>query len=235
MIISSHQPAYLPWLGYFNKMSMCDVWVIYNDTQFTPKEFQNRNRIRTKDGSQWLTIPVQGGRNQLIDEVQIDSTQDWKRKHLKSIEQNYSKALYFDQYKHLLEDMYDDFSDKCGFTQLLSNFNVVHMASILYELGMESVVHKWRFASDLDLQESKSDRVLEMCKKLNATKYIFGFQGQDYADVQSFTDAGIEVEFQNFQHPTYSQCYPGFHPNMCVLDALFNLGSEGTRELIYEV
>lgn len=225
MILTAHQPAYLPWLGLVDKIASADTYASFDQVQYLPKEFQNRNRIKTPRGPIWLTVPVftKGYRDKPLSEIQINNQQPWQRRHWNAIEQNYQKAPYWRRYSVELRWFYTSRWEH------LAHLNEEMLRWLLAELGVET---QFLRASDYEFQGAKSELVLDMCKQLGASTYIFGAMGRDYADVAAFERAGIEVRFQNYFHPSYPQCWGGeFIPHMSVLDLLLNCGPESLEIL----
>ncbi len=219
MILTAHQPAYLPWCGLIDKIASADTYVSFDQVQYLPKEFQNRNRINTPAGPMWLTVPVlrRGYRDKPLNEIRIDNTQPWQRRHWNAIVGNYSKAPHFATYAPWLEVFYRESS-----WDTLAQLNETMLRWFLLTLGVETTFLR---ASDYDFQGAKSELVLDMCRQLGATTYIFGALGRDYADVAAFERAEVEVRFQNYFHPSYPQCWGGeFVPYLSVLDLLLNCG-----------
>ncbi len=218
MTLTSHQPAYIPWLGLIDKIAQADTFCLLDTVQYLPKEFQNRNRIKTPAGPIWLSVPVlrKGYRDKPLDEIRIDNRQPWQRKHWAAITQNYGRAPYFDVYAPWLEVFYRESQ-----WETLAQLDEVMLRWFLLTLGVKTSFLR---ASDYDFQGVKSGLVLDMCRQLGATTYIFGALGRDYADVPAFDAAGVEVRFQDYAHPTYPQQHGGFVPNLSVLDLLLNCG-----------
>jgi hypothetical protein len=215
MIVSIHQPAYLPWLGYFDKLMRSDVFVFLDTVQFEKNSFINRNRIKTSQGAQWLTVPVKtkGHTASTLQETEIDQSQNWKSKHLKSIALNYRNAVMFAKRFPRLEALYQSeeysLSDMC-FEQLQFWLN---------ELGIEKIVVR---ASSLPVDTKKSDLVFDLCRHFNAQHYISGALGRDYLDEEKFRQAGIHIEYQDYQHPVYPQLHGKFLPYMGIVDLWMN-------------
>lgn len=220
MTLTAHQPGYLPWLGLFHKMALADRFVVFDGVQYEPKGFDNRNRVRTDDGWAWLTVPVQrkGHREIAIEDISIDNRSPWQRKHWKTISLTYGKAPFFDEYGHFLEDVYAKSWDK------LVDLNEHLLRGLVAQIGLQVPIIR---ASDLGLNGSGSDRVLDMCLKTGSDTYIFGEHGRSYADLDSFVEAKVEVFFQDYIHPTYTQIHGDpFVPNLSVIDLLFNHGPD---------
>ncbi|MBI1829453.1 MAG: WbqC family protein [Thaumarchaeota archaeon] len=217
MILTAHQPVYLPWLGLFHKIALADKFVFFNEVQYLPKDWMNRNKIKTPAGEIWLTVPVlrKGYRDMNTSEIEINNDTDWKRKHLKSILINYKKAPYFGKYFNFLEETYSkDW-------RYLADLNEHMLKWFLEQLGIDIVFVK---ASDFKFQGAKSELVLDMCKQIGADLYIFGSLGKEYAKVEDFKKHGIQLIFQEYKHPVYPQMHDNFIPNLSVIDLLFNCG-----------
>ncbi len=223
IILSAHQPVYLPWIGLFHKIALADIFCVFDIVQYQRKDFNNRNKIKTSAGPIWLTVPVKssGRLDSIITDIEIIND-GWHKKHLKSIELNYKKTPYFEQYfkglKKILETPY----------QYLTDLNFDILIYILDALNINTTIVK---ASDYSFRGVKSELVLDMCNQLNADTYIFGEQGKNYADVDSFNKKGISLYFQSYNHPMYTQTKGEFLPFMSVFDLLFNEG-EKSRDIL---
>jgi hypothetical protein len=220
MILTAHQPTYMPWLGLFNKISFADCFVLFDTVQYLPKEWMNRNKIKTSSGETFITVPVlKKGylNNKMNKDIQIDNTRNWKRKHAKSIYLNYKNTYYFDNYFPFFENLYkQDWN-------YLSELNFYILENLLKFLNINIKILK---LSELNIEGKKSDLVLNMCKKLNAKTYIFGSQGENYANKNQFKIKNINLVFQNYKHPVYNQQSGEFIPNLSVIDLLFNHGND---------
>lgn len=223
-ILTAHQPVYLPWLGLFHKIALADEFCFFDDVQYLPKDWNNRNKIKTHQGPQWLTVPVltKGHRQKPIRLIEINNHIDWRRKHLLTLYSAYHSAAYFKTYWNFFEDMYAR-----EWTHL-SKLNEYQLKYFLKVLGIKVEYAK---ASAIKFEGCKSGLVFNMCQKLSANMYIFGALGKDYADVSSFQEAGIKVYFQDYHHPIYPQLFGQFVPYMSVVDLLFNCGSK-SRDII---
>jgi hypothetical protein len=217
MIVSVHQPQFLPWLGYFEKIYRSDCFVILDTVQFKKNEFQNRNKIRTPDGWQWLTVPVGYKFPMRIDEVPINNQSNWRRKHLQSLLANYKKAPFFDFAMPLAEQMYDQEWNR------LADLNTWCVEASCKALEIDTPI---RYAADFDLPDDPTGRLVELCRNLEATTYLSGSGGKGYLDTQQFESAGIDVSFQEYHHPTYPQRDDNFEPYMCILDLMMNCGPD---------
>lgn len=213
-----HQPQFMPWLGYFEKMDRCDVFVFLDNVQYKKNEFQNRNKIKTSQGWQWLTVPVKYKFPQMINEVQIDNAIDWRKKHLHALETNYRKTAYFGKYMPLFTDFYrKDW-------QTLSQINIASVMLLKNILGIDT---KIMISSEMHgLRDEPNLRLIDICKKLNCDTYLAGKDGRNYMNLDLFKDAGIKVEFQEFKHPAYPQLFGEFEYFMSAVDLIFNCGNE---------
>ena len=224
MILTAHQPVYLPWLGLFHKIALADLYCYFDVAQYQTKDFNNRNRIKTHDGSMWLSVPVESKNHfeKRVGEIRIVQN-GWQRKHLKSIQIAYQKTRYFSQYIAEIESLLALHS-----SGTLGDLNLEMLRFFLRCLNIQTPIVK---ASDYEFEGAKSDLVLDMCVKLGANLYMFGAQGRNYADNEKFRSCGVEPYFQQYNHPVYHQLYGAFLPNMSVIDLLFNEGP-ASREII---
>ena len=217
MIVSIHQPNYVPWLGYFEKILSSDTFVFLDDVQYEKNYFVNRNKIRTGTGSMWLTIPVNAKHDSLMNDVKVDNSQRWSLKHKKSIEINYAKSNFLPDYDDFFTSLYEK-----QFELLIE----INKEIILYLMKQLEINTKTVLSSELDVEGTGSERILNICKALDADCYITGQFGKSYLNLEDFKNNGIEIKFQNFNHPVYRQCYEPFLPNMSAIDLLFNEGKK---------
>ena len=216
MIVSVHQPQYLPWLGYFDKIDRADVFVLLDTVQFKKNEWQNRNRIKTAQGWQWLTVPVLYKYPQRIHEVSINNTVKWQHKHSRSILTNYGKAPFHESLEALFRKA---FSTSWS---LISDLNTVLVMELAKILGIETPLH---LSSELgDLPEDSDERLIAITKHFGSRTYLAGNGGREYMDLQKYRKEGIEVLFQDYEHPVYDQLFGEFVPNLSVIDLILNHG-----------
>lgn len=215
MILSAHQPAYLPWLGYFDKLIRSDLFVFLDTVQYEKNSFINRNRIKTPQGAIWLTVPVKtkGHIASTLRETEIDNRQNWKEKHLKSIQMNYRKAPRFDVCYPRLEALYS------AEDALLADMCSRHLEFWLKEVGAEKRIVR---SSSLPIDSKKSDLIFDLCRYFGAELYISGALGRNYLDEEKFKNAGIQVEYQDYRHPVYPQLHGEFMPNLGIVDFWMN-------------
>ncbi len=224
MIVAAHQPEFLPYVGFFSKMAHADIFVLADNVQFHRGGYQNRNRIRTENGQRWLTVPVaiKGHRGQRIDEVQIDNSRDWRRKHWGTMLQAYSRAQHFQDYRPFFETTYSKEWER------LSPLNEACIRYLKDQLGIRTTILK---GSDLGISGSKTDLILDICRKVGADSYLSGPGGRQYLVESRLEAQGVALRYNDFQHPVYEQVFRGFVPNMSVVDLLFNVGSEARKLL----
>ncbi len=226
MIVSINQPAYLPWLGYFDRIAKSDIYILLDHVQFEKNSMANRNKVRTPPGWVWLTVPIRTkGRfgNLGINNLEINSELPWARKHWKTIHCNYARATYFEQYATFFQELYTDTWEQLD--PLMSEITKY----LLSEFEITTQLVK---SSSLDPQYTKSDLVLELCRKVEANIYLSGPFGRQYLDRGAFERAGIELRFHDYPHPEYRQAFDGFEPYMSAIDLLFNHGSKSRDILI---
>ncbi len=206
---------------------MTDCFVLLDNVPYRKNYFQNRNRIRTKTGWIWLTVPVytKGNSGQLISEVMIDNQTNphWKKKHWQTILQNYRTSPYFDEYSILLESIYHQN------WQRLSFLNEVIIKYFAEKLGIKCELIR---ASSLDVIGTQTDLLVAICEKIGADVYLSGKFGKEYLDESKFTQHGIGLQYHDFHHPIYRQLSEPFIPEMSVIDLLFNEGVKSQKILI---
>ncbi|MEE9274100.1 MAG: WbqC family protein [bacterium] len=226
MIAAIHQPAYLPWLGYFHKILLADVFVFLDTVQIEKNGFVNRNRVRTPSGVQWLTVPVgmKGHTGKTIAEMEISPAAGWKKKHIRTLEMAYRKSPWCERYAGPLGGLIEGAGDS------LADFLFEMLAYFTAELGLSET--RIVRASELAARGRREDLLLSICKEIGADTYLSGAAGKDYLDARGFEEAGVRVEFQEFRHPVYDQGRPGFEPNLAVVDALFHLGGDAVVSVL---
>lgn len=224
MILTAHQPVYLPWIGLFHKIALSDKFVSFNQVQYQPKDWNNRNLIKTHQGPIWLSVPVlrKDYLGKTISEIEINNSEPWKKKHLKSLKLAYGKAQYFGRYVEFFEDIYDRNWES------IVDLNETMLRGFLDILGINVQIQS---AGDYDFQGYKSELVLDMCRKLGASDYIFGTMGREYADQVAFDANGIKIHFQDYVHPVYPQMHGEFVSHLSIVDLLFNCGDE-SRDIL---
>ena len=219
------QPSYIPWRGYFHQIQKADLFVFYDCVQYDKHGWRNRNSIKTSQGSQWVTIPVNTkgcvSEGTEIKDVSIIWDAHWNEKHLRSIQQSYAKAPFFKQYEPLLQAIYSRRD------ALLSDFTCASTELIARELGISHT--KFIRSSELKAEGAKTDRLIWILKKVGATHYISGPSAADYIEREKFEEAGISLEFIAYDYPEYPQLHGNFEPQVTVLDLLFNVGPDAGK------
>ena len=220
MILTAHQPGYMPWLGLFEKISRANLFCAFDAVQYERRGWDNRNYIKTHDGPLMLSVPVLAKNHfeSRLCDVEIAGG-PWARKHMRSIELAYMQAPYFEQHYAGVGAILDLYAEGGKLCEL----NLDLLRYFLRALGIQVPIVR---ASDYNFRGSKSDLVLDMCKALGAKSYIFGGQGEGYADKEAFRAAGIEPIFQHYRHPIYPQLHSEFAPRMSILDLLVNCGPQ---------
>lgn len=211
------QPGYLPWLGFFDQMRRADVFVYYDDVQYDTHGWRNRNRIKTQQGSLWLTVPVRhsGLSKPRILDVTIDPRANWAKKHVASIRQAYAAAPFIRQYVPVLEEILMRPWER------LVDLDIAVAALVAEWLGVRRQIER---ASELGIEGGQSDRLVNICRHFGASRYLSGNAAQEYLDVALFERSGIAVEWQDYTHPVYPQLHGEFVPFMSAIDLVLNCG-----------
>lgn len=199
-------------------MDQADAFCCLDNVQFKKNEWQNRNRLKTAQGWQWLTVPVRYRFPQKIIEVSVNEAVQWQHKHIQALVTNYKKAAYFDDYFPVFEStLKHDFEN-------IGDLNIHMITQIREILGMNSkpVVR----ASGIPLSDDPTGRLIDICKHFGGDTYLAGQDGANYMDMEQFERNGIRVATQKFNHPVYPQCFGGFQSHMSIVDLIFNCGPE---------
>ena len=225
MITAIHQPQYLPWLGYFNKIASSDVFILLDDVQFKKNEWQNRNRIRTPQGWQWMTVPVLHDFGQTISEVKINNKVKWRQAHLKAMDLNYKRAPFWDEYRPAFEEFYR------RQWQTLGEVNVAAIRMLVKMLGITTPLV---MASDYSVTTVNTQRLIDLCQKMGADTYLSGVGGEDYMDMALFKENNISLLVQDFEHPVYPQLWKKtdsqeFISHLSVVDLILNVEKNSLR------
>ena len=219
-----HQPDFLPWLGFFQRLNSCDIFIVLDTVQFIRRGWQHRDKIKTAAGAAWLTVPVhkKGRYDQLIRDVEIQDGPEWQDNHLKTLQAAYGKSPYFDPLRAAITDIY------ARDHRLLMALNMDFISYVCAYLGIKVTIRK---ASDLGVEGKSTELLVGLTQAVDGDVYLTGQGSRDYLDESLFESAGIRVEWQNFSHPVYLQQHGDFIPNLSAIDALMNCGPE-TRNLI---
>ena len=213
------QPTYLPWLGYFCLMREADVFVFLDNVQFERRSWQCRNRIKSPKRSLWLTVPTKHNGPHLIKDVKIDNLKPWRRKHWKALNTCYGNSPYFSLYSSFFEEVY-----RKKWTKLAS-LNIHIIKYVASKLGLSPVFLR---ASKLKAEGKRTGLLLNICKTLNADRYLTSPKAEEYMEEDGafklFRDEGVLLEFLEYKHPTYPQMFGEFVPHLSIVDCLFNCG-----------
>lgn len=217
------QSCYIPWKGYFDMIGAVDEFILYDDMQYTRRDWRNRNLIKTPQGLSWLTVPVKvkGKYLQTIRETELDGDR-WRADHWKAIQQNYRRAPHFDEMAAVLEPLYLN----TEYT-LLSDLNRTLLDALCRLLGIGTAL-KWSW--EYDLADGKTERLVDLCRQAGATTYISGPAARDYIEPALFASANIELRYFDYAgYPEYPQLWGKFEHGVSVLDLLFNCGASAPK------
>lgn len=215
------QSNYIPWKGYFDFINTVDIFVLYDDMQYTKRDWRNRNKVMTQNGPGWLSVPVEvkGKYEQKIKDTKI-SEKGWNKKHWNSIRHAYSKAPFWEDYKDIFKNLYENTSE-----EYLSQVNYKFISAINKILGITTPL---RWSSEFELAEKRTQRLINICKDLGANTYVSGPAAKDYMDETPFKAEGIGVEWMDYSgYPEYPQMHDQpFEHGVSVLDLIFNTGPD---------
>lgn len=216
MIISIHQPAYLPWLGYIERIKKSDLFIFLDTVQFEKNSFTNRNLIKGANGPYWLTIPVKkkGHLSKSLLETEIARDIDWRKNHLMSIKSSYSKTASFHEKYEKIYKVYDNNET------LLADLCFNHLLFWLGELNIKTKIIR---SSSLNISSKKSDLILDICQEVGATTYLSGPMGKNYLEENNFISNGIKLDYDYFEPTPYPQLFGSFIPFMGIVDYWFNV------------
>jgi len=221
------QSNYIPWKGYFDMIASVDEFILYDDMQYTRRDWRNRNQIKTPRGVQWLTVPVlvRGKYHQKIRETEIDGV-DWAAAHWQALVQNYKRALFFEAVAAMLEPIYtsEHYTHISGLNRRL-------IEQVCAYLGVKTkITNSW----DYTLADGKTERLAELCQQAGGTEYISGPAAKDYVDEKVFSDLGIKLTWFDYAgYPEYPQLWGEFTHGVTILDLLFNCGKDSPRYMRY--
>ncbi len=220
MIVAGHQPNYLPWLGFFDKIRRSDLFIIEDNVQFERQGFTNRNKVMTADGVRWLSVPVEhANKPLLINEVKIANKAEpqWGSRHWLTLKHSYCKAPYWHDYSDFFEDTYQR-----KWTMLI-DLNMHLVKGIMRFLHIDKPLI---MSSSLSAIGKKGELIIAQCKAIGANVQLAGNGGKEYIDNKRFEEEGIKLIFQEFKHPVYTQTCVEFVPNLSVVDYLFCTGGK---------
>ena len=227
-IVAIHQPNFLPWLGYFDKLARCDVFVLLDTVQFPKKSgtWMNRVKLLVSGEPAWITVPVVRAYHGLrrIDEMEIDESRPWRRKLLQTIEQSYRRAPHFEETMPLVTDIVEHD------TTVLADYNEAGVRRLAAAVGLDA--GKFTRASTLNVSGTATELLIAITHKLGGDSYLAGGGAAGYQEDEKFAAAGVRLRYQAFEHPTYSQLADGTHPGLSIVDALMHCGADATARLL---
>lgn len=220
-IAAIHQPQYLPYLGFFHKVKHCDIFVAMDSVQFDRRGLQHRNKVKTPQGEQWLTIPVKhrSREEEMIGSMVINNELPWSRKHWSTIQTNYARSAYFDKYAPELQTILD---------KEWTNLCELDMELLQWVMDKLEINKPIVYLSELNVEGNKSELLINTCKAVEADTYLSGPGGRRYMDLEAFATADVEIIWQEFTFPTYHQVLPelDFIPNLSIIDTLLCWGPD---------
>ena len=220
MIFAGHQPNYLPWLGFFDKLKSSDLFIIEDNVQYERQGFTNRNKIMTADGVRWLSVPVEhANKSMLINEVKIANKGEpqWGNRHWLTLKHSYCKAPYWSEYSDFFEETYSR-----EWTLLIDlNMHLIKGIMQFFNIDKPLII-----ASSIGAQGKKNELIIAQCKAVGAEVQLAGSGGKNYINHKRFEEEGIKLVFQDFKHPVYHQTGVEFVPNLSVVDYLFCTGGK---------
>lgn len=226
--VAIHQPNFLPWLGYFDKLARCDVFVLLDNVQFPKKNgtWMNRVKVLVSGEPAWITVPIVRAYHGLrqIDEMEIDESRPWRRKLMATIEQNYRRAPHFEETMPVIADVL------MNETSRLADYNEAGVRRLATAVGLDH--SKLIRASSLEVTGAATDLLIEITKQVGGDIYLAGGGASGYQEDEKFQDGGVELRYQAFTHPTYPQLADQPHHGLSIVDALMHCGAEHTAQML---
>ncbi len=221
------QPGFIPWLGFFELMYKCDIFIFLDDVQYTKRDWRSRNKIKSPEGPLWLALPVKtkGRFQQLIKDTELDNSQSWAKQHLKTIKMSYSRAPYFDMFYSEIEEIYN------RPWNLLYDIDIALINLMMKKLGLKQKLMR-SSEMQISVEELAKDRIIKICKTVGATHYYNGAAGKSLYSHDDFKRHGIILEFQDYKHPAYKQLWGDFVPYISTIDLIFNHGPKSMEILL---
>jgi hypothetical protein len=227
--IGALQPGYLPWLGFFDQIARCDLFILYDDLPYTRRDWRNRNRVKTPRGPLWLTVPVvnEGLSRKAIREVEIRDDDHWQRRHWRILQANYARAPHFPDHRHFFAELY------ARPWRRLVDLDVEIIAYLRAALGIKTDVVlssteglEAAFLRSRPERVDATDRIRFLCERLGADHFLEGARGRAFLDPARLAAHGITLEFHDYVHPRYRQLFGPFIPYLSVVDLLMNHGEQ---------
>lgn len=217
MTVGMIQSNYLPWRGYFDFIDDVDLFIFYDDVQYTHRDWRNRNTIKTKEGLCWISVPVLHDRDTLVQSAAIDYSQRWRDKHIKTISLTYSKASFYKDYS---QELFDIIQTKY---HTISELNIELIKWTMNKLDIKT---RLGMSKDFKVDGDKYERPLNIMEKIGATSYLSGPTAKPYTDSTKYQQAGIELKYKSYEYLPYNQLWGPFEPNVSIIDLLFNCGPD---------
>lgn len=216
MRVAIIQSNYLPWRGYFDFIDSVDLFVVYDDVQFTRRDWRTRNRLKTPRGLRWLSVPVRhADRSQLICDTEIDYSRDWRREHLALIRLNLAGAPFLDDVLRIVGPAFE------ARHRTISELNVALIRACCEYLHIRTPL---RFSSEFNATATKTERLLQVLTAVGATEYVSGPSARTYLDEAQFRSAGIQLRYKTYDYPPYPQLWGAFEPGVSIVDTIANCG-----------
>ena len=221
--IMIRQPGYMPNIGFFKKIEYSDIFVFLDDTQFSKDQYDNRNKIKTKSNSKWISVPLKRPVfRKKLNQVVISYDSEWIKSHSELIYQNYKDAPYFSSYWNEIKKILEQKSN------LLIDLNLNLISYFLKILQINTTTIK---SSELKITKTKTQRLVDICTQVNASCYISGIGGKNVVDESLFKNSNIKLTYENSIHPNYNQINGNFMKNMSIIDLIFNEGEKSSEIL----
>ena len=224
--IAISQSNYIPWKGYFDLINSVDEFIIYDEMQYTKRDWRNRNKIKTISGEKWLSVDVEsmGSFSKKINEVKVIGDK-WRKKHWMTISQSYAKAPFFKNYRDIFESLYLD-----GNEVFLTEINISFIKTINEILDIKTKIH---YSKNLQLSSGKTERLVSLCEQLGGSEYLSGPAARDYIDESLFLEKDIKLTWMSYDgYPVYEQLFGEFTHYVSVLDLLFNVGPNAKKYML---
>ena len=225
MLVGIHQPHYLPWLRYFEKIARCDVFIVLDNIQYSKNGWQNRNKIRTTQGTALLTVPVRAHLGDTLDLVAIDESSPWQKKHWNTLSQSYGRSPYWSEFEAIMNPVFRNQ------WEYLAELNATMLTNFLRLLGIDTRIE---YASRLNVPGTATERLVNLIQAVGGSAYYSGAYALDaYLDPEVLKAADIELVLQQWQAPVYPQMHGGeFVPDLSIVDLWMNCGTDSRAILL---